>query len=178
MTGQVAASVIEADNQTAALGNAKTVAQEYANYLKVMPKSVKTSISVDTSMAYEVIRQVIDYANGQTAVIHVTATNPITGATMGGRQAFASGTDYVSHSGSYLVGEQGPERVILPRGAAVQNASQTRAGSGGGGTTVVVNVNAGAVVANKWELGRTITAAIAEYTSGGGALVVSGKRLH
>lgn len=35
--------------------------------------------------------------------------------------AYANGTNYVPYSGSYLVGERGPEIVDLPQGAAVRN---------------------------------------------------------
>jgi hypothetical protein len=47
---------------------------------------------------------------------------------------YASGTDYVPQTGTYMVGEQGPERVVLPRGAAViPNDQLGRGGSGWGG---------------------------------------------
>lgn len=40
--------------------------------------------------------------------------------------AYANGTNYVPYSGSYLVGEKGPEIVNLPRGANVKNNNQTQ----------------------------------------------------
>jgi len=47
-------------------------------------------------------------------------------------QGFASGTTGVQEGGVYNVGERGPERIFLPRGAQVQPANEVQAFSGGG----------------------------------------------
>lgn len=49
---------------------------------------------------------------------------------MGGLIPQASGTTFAPSGGSYLVGELGPERVTLPRGAQVDNAAMTRDSGG------------------------------------------------
>jgi hypothetical protein len=168
LIGQLDASKHAADNETVAV-------KGLAAWMKNVPKSIRTAITVDTSTAYQNIRSVVEYANNQTAVIHVTATNPITGGTMGGRQAFASGTDYVPRSGMYTVGEQGRETVFLPKGAQVANASSTRSANGAGGN-VTVNVY-GADLSNLDALGRKVVQAIAQVTRNGTPLVVAGRQV-
>ena len=46
-------------------------------------------------------------------------------------QGFASGTTGVQEGGVYNVGERGPERIFLPRGAQVQPANEVQAYGGG-----------------------------------------------
>ncbi|GGO86604.1 hypothetical protein GCM10011584_09320 [Nocardioides phosphati] len=56
----------------------------------------------------------------------------LAGPLVGGapRKRSASGTTFAPSGGSYLVGELGPERVTLPRGAQVDNAAMTRDSGG------------------------------------------------
>ena len=68
----------------------------------------------------------------------------------GSGRGYASGTPYAA-GGVTTVGEYGPERVILPKGAQVMNARDTAAS---GGRTVNITVNA--TVANLAELQRII----------------------
>ena len=58
----------------------------------------------------------------------------------GRRTGYASGTPSVSYGGFYDVGEHGPERVFLPRGASVMNARDT-ASAAGGSTYITLNVS-------------------------------------
>lgn len=66
-------------------------------------------------------------------------------------RGYASGTPHAA-GGVVTVGEYGPERVILPKGAQVMNARDTAAASGGRVVNITVNAN----VANLEELQRII----------------------
>lgn len=69
----------------------------------------------------------------------------------GSGRGYASGTPSAA-GGVATVGEYGPERVILPKGAQVMNARDTAAASGGRVVNITVNAN----VANLEELQRII----------------------
>ncbi len=56
-------------------------------------------------------------------------------------QYYASGTDF-AQGGEATVGEHGPERVILPRGAKVLTAEETRKSSGGDTYILNATINA------------------------------------
>lgn len=56
-------------------------------------------------------------------------------------QYYASGTDYAP-GGEAIIGEHGPEKVILPRGARVLNAEETRRSSGGDTYNLYAQINA------------------------------------
>jgi len=56
-------------------------------------------------------------------------------------QYYASGTDYAP-GGRAIIGEHGPEEVILPRGARVLNAEETRRSSGGDTYNLYAQINA------------------------------------
>lgn len=60
---------------------------------------------------------------------------------MTGSKGFAAGTDFVPATGEYWVGEKGPERVKLPRGAQV--IPNDKINSTGGGITINIygNIN-------------------------------------
>lgn len=61
----------------------------------------------------------------------------------------ATGDDYIDETGAYLVGENGPELVTLPRGAGVANARETHnfrnmLRNGRGGSGGMVSIGSGA----------------------------------
>ncbi|HCT53470.1 MAG TPA: hypothetical protein DF712_13535 [Balneola sp.] len=79
------------------------------------------------------------------------AVGMATGAKIGQAfQGYSSG-GLIPKSGSYLVGERGPELINLPAGTRVHNNSNTQHMSSGGGQTINVNVN-GRVGASDAEL--------------------------
>jgi hypothetical protein len=61
-------------------------------------------------------------------------------AAKGAINSFAVGTPY-SSGGMAMVGERGPERVMLPRGSQVQTAGQTAATGGGSGGEVHIHIH-------------------------------------
>ena len=69
----------------------------------------------------------------------------------GSGRGYASGTPSAA-GGVATVGEYGPERVILPKGAQVMNARDTAAAAGGRVVNITVNAN----VANLEELQRIV----------------------
>jgi hypothetical protein len=149
----------------------------FATHLSNIPTTHTTTMKVSVGNSFDVINSVIDYANSANPVIHVT-TRTAAGAVSGGRQVAGATGGIVTRPTHALIGEAGPEMVVPLNRTPGSSPLPSSFGNSHSSPTVNVYVNAGTVVANKWELGRTITAAIAEYTSGGGALVVSGKRLH
>jgi len=74
-----------------------------------------------------------DIPSNKDVTVHYTVVNPEATNIQGGggrTKAWASGTTFAPSGGSYLVGELGPERVTLPRGASVDNAAMTRDSGG------------------------------------------------
>jgi hypothetical protein len=65
----------------------------------------------------------------------------VDGSIVGAKGGYAAGTSYNAAAGVYDVGEQGRERVYLPRGAKVKTAAETKRedARSGGGTPVVNN---------------------------------------
>ncbi len=74
---------------------------------KAMEQSVKKQMSWLDKLANSVKKAV----SGDKASLNIGT----------GLKGYETGTNYVPYSGSYLVGERGPEIVDLPRGAAVRN---------------------------------------------------------
>jgi hypothetical protein len=79
-------------------------------------------------MPYAAILAALDVAAGAAEI-----------ATISGQQ-FAVGTPYAG-GGMAMVGERGPERVMLPRGSQVQTAGQTAATGGGSGGEVHIHIH-------------------------------------
>ncbi|MDQ1743887.1 MAG: trimeric autotransporter adhesin [Pseudonocardiales bacterium] len=133
-----------------------------------IPNSVSTSLAVvGAGAARAVIRSVIDYANGQVATIHVVTQT--SHGVSGGRQAFASGTTYAP-GGWADVGEQGRERVFLPRGSRVASASQVRAmdsSSRGRGGDTHVHVHVAQPLASADQIARAVVPALAQAERNG-----------
>ncbi len=76
------------------------------------------------------VSKIFSFLNPVGQAAHVfNAGKSIVGSILG---AFASGTDYVPASGSYLVGEQGPEIVNLQRGSQVIPNNEIGSGQGDG----------------------------------------------
>lgn len=83
----------------------------YRRAIGQLPKNISTSMVVlGADHAKQVIRSVVDYANSQSAVIHVTTINTSTGAVSGGRQVANAAGGGVPDGWS-TVGEQGWEAV-------------------------------------------------------------------
>ena len=79
-------------------------------------------------MPYAAILAALDVAAGAAEI-----------ATISGQQ-FAVGTPYAG-GGMAMVGERGPERVVLPRGSQVQTAGQTAAQVGGSSGEVHIHIH-------------------------------------
>jgi hypothetical protein len=120
------------------------IATEEADRLKAVQQLATLATSADDALG-GAASHAIDIANAINGAN--PAGSPATGSQgqtyirkLGG---FANGTDFAP-GGEAMVGENGPERVILPRGARVIPAPQTAAGVGAGSTTIV-NLNLGDV---------------------------------
>lgn len=154
-------------NMSAQLNASKGAATDSARAIaglsaaeRAVPPSVSTTVRVEGIQgALDAIHSVVETANNSSGVIHITTVNTQTGAISGGRQAFASGTDYAP-GGSTLVGEQGPEIVNLPQGSRVQSASRTRLGAGGGGGDLHVHVHVTQPLGTPDQIARVVVPAL------------------
>jgi hypothetical protein len=105
----------------------------YIAKLNAIPHEKSTTVTADTSQATEAVAAFINATENKTAYIDVVGRLSTQG------QAHAAGGPA---GGLSLVGEQGPELVVLPNGSYVYTASQTRGmirgyadgGFAGGGT--------------------------------------------
>lgn len=80
--------------------------------------------------------------------------------------ASANGTSYAS-GGPWVVGEQGPELVNLPKGSSVSTASASKGGLGGGDVHLHVTVQAG-IVPNERAVQSAVVGAVESYFAQGG----------
>ncbi|WEG14157.1 phage tail tape measure protein [Pullulanibacillus sp. KACC 23026] len=104
----------QVDKQISKLNGVISKLKDIDNQAK-KPVTKRVTVTVDTSKMSTKEKQLV---MGQVRAYEVQAK---------ALQGYATGTDYVPQTGSYLVGEKGPEIVTLPQGASVMNNDQTMA---------------------------------------------------
>ena len=106
----------------------------YANLLSSQKEYIDTSIKAYEKSESEKekimengVKKQMSLLEKLSSAISKALTGDIAGVSIQGGNAalkltgYETGTNYVPYSGSYLVGERGPEIVDLPRGAGVRN---------------------------------------------------------
>jgi len=109
-----------------------------------LPAMVAIGIAVDVDLIYKVVKGLQGLNSELSKMDSETkkslwnnlnwAQKGMMWLSQGGTRGFASGTDGVPYTGEFLVGEQGPEKVVLPQGSKVIPNSKL------GGSNVSVNI--------------------------------------
>jgi len=123
-------------NTAIAMGLTEQQAKDLADQLGLIPTSVKTRAELDAAVALDAVIRYKNYLDNLPASVNTILSTGITG--QGGHMFRATGGPV--HAGkSYVVGERGPEVLVMPNssgGTMVPNHQL-----GGGNTTVYVTID-------------------------------------